>query len=232
VEKEGTFTNVERRVQLIHLAIEPIGKSKPDWWITCQIARRMGAKGFDFEKASQIMSEIGIVAPIFGGITHERLEKGGLQWPCNTSRSNGTSILYQDSFNGGRARFTPLNYQPSREASADYPLLLTTEPSLYYFHAGAMGVGLGEFSVLSRESELKVGLEDSAKQGIINGETVRVVSPWGEVEARVKVIAGVLPSGVISLPLHFAQGILSPVVDPITKTPEYQVCQVRLEKKP
>jgi formate dehydrogenase (NADP+) alpha subunit len=233
IEKEGTFTNAERRVQLIHQAIKPIGQSRPDWWITCQIARRMSAKGFDFEKAAQIMTEINTVAPIYGGITYEHLQKGGLQWPCSVDLKEGTETLYRESFQGGKARFSALNYEASPEvADKEYPLLLTTEPNLYYFHAGAMGVGLGEFSVLAGEYEVKLGPEDAAKQGVINGETVRVITRTGEVRAGVRVIANILPAGTISLPLHLAKVILNPVADPVSRTPEYQICRARLEKSP
>ncbi len=90
-EKDGTFTNTERRVQRVRKAIEPVGNSKPDWWITCQIAQRMGGKGFDFEHPSEIMDEIARLTPSYGGITYERLEKGGLQWPCPTPEHPGTA---------------------------------------------------------------------------------------------------------------------------------------------
>ena len=107
-EKDGTFTNTERRVQLVRKAIEPIGNSKPDWWITCQIAQRMGAKGFDFEHPSQIMDEITSLVPSYGGISYRRLEEGGLQWPCPTPEHPGTPVLHTEQFTRGKGRFIPL----------------------------------------------------------------------------------------------------------------------------
>jgi len=232
VEKEGTFTNAERRVQLIRQAIQPIGRSQPDWWIICQIARRLGGKGFNFNEPSEIMAEINAIAPIYRGISYHRLEKGGLQWPCASGQHSGTAILYQETFDGSRARFTALEYKSSAEvADTNYPLILTTAPSLYYFHAGAMGVGLGEFSVLAGEAQVVVNPKDAAEHGIANGEAVQVVSRWGGMEAKVKV-ADVLPVGVVSMSLHLVHGIVSPVIDPVSKTPEYKVCAVRLEKGP
>jgi predicted molibdopterin-dependent oxidoreductase YjgC len=230
VEKEGTFTNAERRVQRIRQAIQPIGRSKPDWWITCQIALRLGAKGFNFEGPSQIMVEVGNIAPIYAGISYDRLEKIGLQWPCLSSQSEGTTILHQASFNGGKGKFTPLeNKSPTEATDPDYPLILTTESNLYYFHTGAMGVSLGEFSVLAGRPEVLVSLADAAKYGIDDNEVVHIVSRWGGIEAKVKVNS-FMPVGVVSMPLHFVQNILSPVIDPVSKIPEYQVCAVKLEK--
>jgi len=232
VEKEGTFTNAERRVQLIRQAIQPIGSSQPDWWIICQIARRLGGRGFNFNKPSEIMTEINAIVPIYGGISYHRLEKGSLQWPCASGQHDGTAILYQETFDRGRARFTALEYKSSAEAAdANYPLILTTEPSLYYFHAGAMSVGLGEFSVLAGEAQVVVNPEDAAEHGVTNGEAVRVVSRRGGMEAKVKV-AGTVPVGVVSMPLHLVHSIISLVIDPVSKIPEYKVCAVRLEKRP
>jgi predicted molibdopterin-dependent oxidoreductase YjgC len=176
------------------------------------------------------MVEVGNIAPIYAGISYDRLEKIGLQWPCLSSQSEGTTILHQASFNGGKGKFTPLDNKSQTEATdSDYPLILTTESNLYYFHAGAMGVSLGEFSVLAGRPEVLVSLADAAKYGINNNEVVRIVSRWGGIEAKVKVNS-FMPVGVVSMPLHFVQNILSPVIDPVSKIPEYQVCAVKLEK--
>lgn len=111
-EKNGTFTNTERRVQLVRKAIEPIGDSQPDWWITCQIAKRLEAKGFDFENSPRIMEEIARVNPNYGGISHQRLEQGGIQWPCPTPDHQGTRILHTETFNRGKGKLMPLEYKP------------------------------------------------------------------------------------------------------------------------
>ena len=228
VEKEGTFTNAERRVQLVRKAIEPIGGSRPDWWIICQLAQRLGGRGFDFNDPSQIMKEITTLVPSYRGISYQRLDGRGLQWPCISEQHSGTPILYLETFDGGRGKFVPLDYKsPAELADGDYPLILTTEPSLYYFHAGAMEVGLGEFSVLDGGASVEVNPVDAIKLGISDGEAVRVVSRRGEVEAKVKV-ADVLPVGVVSMALHFAQGIVNPVIDPVSKIPEYKVCAVKI----
>ena len=233
MEKEGTFTNAEHRVQSIQPAIKPLGQSRPDWWITCQIARRMGVNGFDFEKVSQIMAEISAVAPIYRDMDYDRIQSRGRQRLCCSRLSEDTDARGQTSIKEKRSRFTDLKYQtPPDTNEKDYPLLLTTESSLYFFHPGGIGSALGEFSILTREAELRMDTDDAAKLSISQGEVIRIITPWGEMEARVNLVPYTLPAGVVSIPLHFAHGILNPIVDPLSRTPEYQVCPVRLEKKP
>ena len=108
-EKDGTFTNTERRVQRVRQAMEPIGESLADWKIICQLGKKMGNKGFDFKNTSQIMDEIASVTPSYGGISYRRLEKGGLQWPCPTSDHPGTPILHAQQFTRGKGQFIPLS---------------------------------------------------------------------------------------------------------------------------
>jgi formate dehydrogenase alpha subunit len=123
-EKDGTFTNTEQRVQRVRKAIESVGDSKSDWWITCQIAQKMGAKGFDFEGPSQIMDEIARLTPSYGGISYSRIESGGLQWPCPTAEHPGTAILHTQVFTRGKGNFVPLEYKPPMELPDDaYPLM-------------------------------------------------------------------------------------------------------------
>ncbi len=165
IEKEGTFTSAERRVQMVRQAVQPIGHSKPDWWITCRIARRMGDKGFDFDKPTKIMKEINDIVPIYGGISYRRLGKSGIQWPCASGDRKGTAVLYKEA-DGGKARFTVLEYKPSAEAAdAGYPSMPAAQPNLYYFHPGAMGAGLGAFSVLAGEKPQRKKRAKSGKTG-------------------------------------------------------------------
>ena len=116
-EKNGTFTNTERRVQLVRKVIEPVGQSRADWLIICQVAKKMGASGFDFTNPAEIMKEIARVTPSYGGISHERLETCSLQWPCPTSDHPGTPILHMTRFVCGLGKFTPLKYRPPAESS-------------------------------------------------------------------------------------------------------------------
>jgi predicted molibdopterin-dependent oxidoreductase YjgC len=135
-EKDGTFTNTERRVQRVRKAIEPIGNSRPDWWIVCEIAKKMNAKGlrpvdpegFDFDTPVEIMEEIISLTPSYSGISYDRMEELGLQWPCPTKEHPGTPILHTVQFSRGKGQFVPLEYKPPAELpDADSPLLLAAD---------------------------------------------------------------------------------------------------------
>jgi len=233
-ERDGTFTNTERRVQRVRKAIEPIGNSKPDWWITCQVAQRMGGKGFDFSHPSQIMEEIVRLTPIYGGISYERLEEGGLQWPCPSQEHPGTPILHTKQFTRGKGRFMPLEYKPPKELpDDDYPLLLTTGTNLYHFHTGTLTRKVKGLNILSSEELVEVNPKDASALGIADGDEIKVISRRGEVVAKVKVTE-VSPAGVISMTFHFAKSptnvLTNPALDPASKIPELKVCAVRIEK--
>ncbi len=233
-EKDGTFTNTERRVQLVRKAIEPIGNSKPDWWITCQIALRMGAKGFDFKHPSQIMDEIASLTPSYGGISYERLENGGLQWPCPTQEHPGTPILHTEQFTRGKGRFIPLEYKPAMELPDDeYPLILTTGRSLYHFHTGTLTRKVKGLNILRGEEFVEINPEDASALGIADGETVKVISRRAEVMAKARVTE-VSPAGVVFMTFHFAESptnfLTNPALDPVAKIPEFKVCAVRVER--
>jgi formate dehydrogenase alpha subunit len=232
-EKDGTFTNTERRVQRVRQVIPPIGDARPDWWIICQIARMLGAEGFDFENPSQIMDEIARLTPSYGGISYKRLEEGGLQWPCPTEDHPGTPILHVNTFVRGKGRFMPLKYIPSTELPDDeYPLLLTTERSLYQFDTGAMTRKVRGLNTLRAEELVEINPGDALKFGIADGEMVKVFSRRGEVVVRAKVTP-VSPLGVVSMTIHFAESptnvLTNPDLDPVAKIPELKVCAVRLE---
>jgi formate dehydrogenase alpha subunit len=233
-EKDGTFTNTERRVQRVRKAIEPVGDSRPDWWITCQIARRMGSQGFDFEHPSQIMDEIARLTPSYGGICYRRLDKGSLQWPCPTQDHPGTPILHTKQFTRGKGRFIPLEYKPPMELpDDDYPLILTTERSLYHYHTGTLTRRVKGLNILLGEGLVEINPEDASALGIADGEMVKVISRRGEVVAKAKVTE-VSPAGVVTMNFHFAESptnmITNPALDPVAKIPELKVCAVRIEK--
>jgi len=233
-EKDGTFTNTERRVQRVRKAIDPIGNSRTDWEITCQIARKMGAKGFDFEHPSQIMDEIVSLTPSYGGIAYSRLEDGGLQWPCPTQEHPGTTILHSQQFTRGKGRFTPLEYKPPMELpDEEYPLILTTERSLYHFHTSTMTRKVKGLNTIHREELVEINPGDASTLGIADGDMVKVISRRGEVVAQVKVTE-TSPIGVVSMDFHFAESpanvLTNPALDPVAKIPELKVCAVRVEK--
>jgi formate dehydrogenase major subunit len=235
-EKDGTFTNTERRVQRVRKAVEPPGEARPDWWITCQIAKRMGARGFDFLHPSQIMEEIASLVPGYGGISYDRLEDQGLQWPCPTAGHPGTPTLHTERFatKDGKGRLVPLEYKPPAELPDDeYPLLLTTDRSLFHFHTATMTRRVEGLQTLHGRELLRLHPEDASRLGIADGQVVRVVSRRGEVSAQAAV-TDVCPPGVVSLTFHFAETptnvLTHAALDPVAKIPETKVCAVRVEK--
>ncbi len=233
-EKEGTYTNTERRVQLLRRALNPVGDSKPDWQIICDIARRMGAQGFAFSNPSQIMEEIADLTPAYGGISYQRLEKEGLQWPCPFEDHPGTQYLHADIFVRGKGKFMPLEYKPPREESDDdYPLILTTGRSLYHFHTGTMTRKAKGFNELKSEEEVNINPEDAQALGIVSGDKVQVSSRRGELTVKAKVTDD-LPKGVVFMTFHFAETrtnlLTNPALDPVSKIPELKVCAVKVER--
>ena len=235
-EKDGTYTNTERRVQRVRQAIEPIGDSQPDWQIVCQVAKRLDANGFDFEHPAEIMEEIARLTPSYGGISYERLENGGKIWPCPDREHPGTPILHVGTFARGKGKFIPLEYKPSAELpDEEYPLILTTERSLFQFHTGTMTRKVKGLNILRREELVEMNPQDAQRLGIADGDQVRVLSRRGEVLAKARVTE-VSPCGVILMTFHFAENptnvLTNPALDPVSKIPELKVCAVRVEKLP
>ncbi|MEE8204984.1 MAG: molybdopterin dinucleotide binding domain-containing protein, partial [Dehalococcoidales bacterium] len=233
-EKEGTFTNTERRVQMVRRAIEPVGNARQDWWITCQIGQKMGGRGFDFTDPSQILDDIARLTPSYGGISFRRLKKGGLQWPCPTAEHPGTPILHTQMFTRGKGQFMPLTYKPPAEkADDDYPLILTTGRNLFQYHTGTMTRKVKGLNVFSSEELVEINPEDASNLGIADGEPVKVISRRGAVTARAR-LTDISPAGVIFMTFHFAESptnqLTNPVLDPVAKIPEFKVCAVRIEK--
>jgi formate dehydrogenase alpha subunit len=233
-EKDGTFTNTERRIQRVRMAIEPVGDAKPDWWITSQIARRMGFAGFEFSHPREIMSEIASVNPSYAGVRYERLEAGGLQWPVPDADHPGTRFLHEGRFAtpSGKANILPLVYRPPDEQpDEDYPLVLTTERSLYHFHTATMTRKVEGLRVLRSHELLELNPADASRFGIDDGDLVRVASRRGEVEAEARVTT-VSPPGVVSMTFHFEESrtnlLTNPARDPVAKIPETKVCAVRV----
>jgi formate dehydrogenase alpha subunit len=235
-EKDGTFTNTERRVQRVRKALEPRGNSRTDWEIICEIAQRMGSTGFDFKDPSQIMEEISSVSPIYGGINFDRIEDTGLQWPCPDENHTGTVYLHANGFStsNGKGVFKPLTYKPPMELpDEDYPLILTTERSLYHFHTGTMTRKVEGLNTLRKNELVEINPKDAASLGIEDGDMVKVISRRGEVTAEAK-LTNVSPEGVVSMTFHFSESptnqLTNNALDPVSKIPETKVCAIRIEK--
>jgi len=233
-EKDGTFTNTERRVQRVRKVVEPVGDSKPDWWIICQVAKKLDAKGFDYSDSSEIMEEIRNLTPSYGGISYQRLENGGIQWPCPLDDHPGTPILHTDIFVRGKGRFIPLQYIPPGEMpDENYPLILTTGRSLYHFHTGTMTRKVAGLNIIEPEGVVEISPQDASQLGIDQGDKVKVSSRRGEVITKAK-ITEALPPGLVFMTFHFAESaaniLTNPKLDPVSKIPELKVSAVKVEK--
>ena len=233
---DGTFTNTERRVQRVRKAVPPPGEAKPDWEIGCLIANKMGAKGFDYIHPSQIWDEMAALSPSMSGISYQRLEEGmGLQWPCTSSSHPGTCILHTDGFTRGKGKFIPLSYRPSAEiTNLEYPLILTNERSIFHYHTGTMTRKVPGLNRLRSEELVEINPLDASVLGIREGDLVTVTSRRGQVDSKAK-LTTVSPPGVVCMTFHFSESptnaLTNSACDPISQTPEYKVCAVKVEKK-
>ena len=241
-EKDGTFTNSERRVQRIRQAIDPPGQARPDWWIACELARRtarrlgISVSGFDYRHPSEIFDELARLWPSLAGMSYARLESGGLQWPCPTPDHPGTRFLYGDSFPRGKGRFVPVTQgvEAAEPPDPDYPFLLNTGRLLYHWHGGTLTRRVEGLLELAPRLEVAVHPADARQLGVDDGGALRVVSRRGELTAYARVTEAVR-RGAIFVPfvkLHdsAANFLTNSAFDPSAKIPEYKVCAVRLER--
>ena len=240
-EKSGTFTATDRRVQLVRQAIEPLGESKPDWQIICELARRMGSAaeaphtGWDYASPAQIMDEIAALTPLYGGVSHGRLERERfLQWPCRGPDQPGTPYLHKGQFARGLGRFHAVHHQEADEVpDSEFPFLLTTGRVLFHYHTGTLSRRTPMLAHEVPECLVEINPQDARALGLDGHRRVRVRSRRGEIEALAQVTDRVEP-GVIFIPFHFAEAaanvLTNPALDPKAKIPEYKVCAVRVEK--
>lgn len=232
-EKDGTFTNTERRVQRVRKAIEPVGEAKPDWQIICAVARAMGYP-MDYESPAQIMEEIARLTPSYGGISYQRLESRSLVWPCPAPDHPGTPILHVGKFARGLGKFHPVDYiPPDEEPDEEYPLILNTGRRHFHYHTGTMTLRTGALEEYYGQEYLEVNPADAKALGIADGERVRVVSRRGRVEVTARVVDTV-PPGVVFTSFHFPEVAINRLTnsarDPVAKIPELKVCAVRVER--
>jgi formate dehydrogenase major subunit/formate dehydrogenase alpha subunit len=253
-EKTGTFTNTERRVQMVRKAIEPLGDAKPDWWIIAEIAKRIlignpdlpplegPFAGWDYPDTSSIMDEINALTPSYGGITHARLEDGErLQWPCPTVEHKGTPVLHVDKFTRGLGKFNPIDHiPPAEEPNDEYPMVMSTGRVLYHWHGGQMTRRAKGLIEVYGEALIEVNPDDAARMGInpsINSgqvakNTVRITSRRGSIEAQAWITDRV-PPGMVYANFHFpeasANELTQAALDPIAKIPEYKITAVKVE---
>ena len=243
-EKDGTFTNSERRVQRVRKAVDAPGVSKPDWQIICETARRLSTElglgvedQFAFDHPSKIWDEMASLTPIITGIDYDRLDAGGIQWPCPDSDHPGTRYLYETDFpRGDRAKFVAFDQGPAADElpSERFPLILNTGRILYHWHGGTITRRADRLMARSPELEVAMNPADGEKFDVADGEWIRVRSRRGDLEGRVlyteKQRAGEIFVPFVKLRDHAANFLTNSALDPDSKIPEYKVCAVRIMK--
>jgi formate dehydrogenase alpha subunit len=244
-EKSGTFTNTERRIQLVRQAVVPPDDARPDWAITADLARRTLARegrvasgshaGWDYRDTAQILEEVAALLPSYAGISHARLERGDrLQWPVPSASHPGTPVLHVGRFSRGRGKFHTIDYLPAAELpDAEYPLVLTTGRVLYHWHGGELSRRARGLLEAYPEALVEVSPEDAAEIGLNGRPAVRVRSRRGEMVARAVITDRVAP-GVVFGNFHFpgppnVNNLTLGALDPLAKIPEYKVCAVTIE---
>ncbi len=252
-EKDGTFTGTDRRIQRVRKAIEPLGESRADWEIVCELAKKVkGSEGpegipsapsdasapfsnWDYESPAQIMDEIASLTPIYGGVSYQRLEElGYLQWPVADAGHPGTPYLHKGKFSRGLGHFTPIEFkEPQELPDEEYPLTLTTGRMMFHWHTGTMTRRSEKLHREVPDGYAEISPEDADALGIGKSEIIRLVSRRGEIETRAWITRRV-PPGVVFVPFHFAEAaanvLTNAALDPVAKIPEYKVCAVRAEK--
>ena len=236
-EKDGTFTGTDRRVQRVRKAIEPLGQSKADWEIVCELARTTKAGGFEFASAAEIMDEIAAVTPIYGGMSYDRLEKlGFLQWPCPEEKHPGTRYLHKGKFSRGLGHFHAIEYlEPAELPDRKYPYMLTTGRMMFHWHTGTMTRRSYKLDQEVPTAYVEMNPEDAKRIGVNGDRRVRVRSRRGEIQINVRITERIQP-GLIFIPFHFAEAaantLTNAALDPIAKIPEYKVCAVQIQAVP
>jgi predicted molibdopterin-dependent oxidoreductase YjgC len=245
VEKEGTFTNTERRIQRVRKGVEPPGEAKPDSWIVTQLAKRLLAlgvatprpdapfAGWDYAGAPDVMREVTQLSPIYAGVTYQRLEEGAsLQWPVPSTEHPGTPILHTSKFTRGLGRFVALDHMPPDEVpDSEYPVMMTTGGVLYLWNGGAMTHHARNLDTMYPESLVEIHPADARNAGIADGQPMRITSRRGEMIAKAQVTDRVEP-GLIFATFHYAEAsanmLTNSALDPVCQIPEYKVCAVKI----
>jgi predicted molibdopterin-dependent oxidoreductase YjgC len=254
-EKDGTFTNTERRVQRVRKALDPPGEAKADWEIICALAERVsqemneraslngwtqppqrvdGHALWNYHTAAGIFDELAALTPSYAGMSYERLERGGLQWPCPTQYHPGTPYLHKGRFARGLGKFHAVEFAPPAELpDEEYPFYLSTGRIRFHYHTGTMSRRSRGLSHIAPEERIEMHPRDAKALGIQEGDVVQVVSRRGRISARVR-ITDRSAAGMVFCTFHFRESpinlLTNDALDPVGKIPEYKVCAVRIEK--
>ncbi|GAB4475302.1 MAG: hypothetical protein Kow00124_16190 [Anaerolineae bacterium] len=240
-EKDGTFTNSDRRVQRVRRALDPLGESRPDWEIVIDLAKRLEARlglshsaGWDYASPADVWEEMRRVTPDFRGITYDRLEhEGGVHWPCPAEDHPGTPYLFEEGFPRGRGKFWALEYGTASELPDEaYPFILSTGRVLFHWHGGTM-TRRSTLDDIWPEAAVEMHPDDADRLGLVTGDWVKVSSRRGAITLRV-LVTGRSPAGTVFIPFHFAEAAANVLtdnrIDPRAKIPDFKVCAVAVEK--
>jgi predicted molibdopterin-dependent oxidoreductase YjgC len=232
-EKDGTFTNTERRVNRVRKALDCPGEAREDWRIVCAMAAALGAEWPQYQSAEDVWNELADLSPNWYGIRYPRLEEQGIQWPCTDLDHPGTPYLHAPKPALGKGWFFPVEYQPPIEQpDSEFPFVLTTGRTLYHYNSATMTMLEAGVREKQEAPFFEINREDAEALGIADGEVARLVSRRGELEAEAHYSERVYP-GLVWMALHFAQAkvnwLLHDVGDPLIGTPEYKVSAVRVE---
>jgi len=232
-EKDGTFTNTERRVQRVRKAIPPIAKSRPDWEIIAELSSKMGYP-MEYCHPSDIMDEISGLTPIYAGINYARISKSGLQWPCRNSQDPGTRYLHSTTFTRGKGKFVPVEYEPAANSrNPRFPINLTTGRNLYHWHGGTISRQSPGLAEICPEGRVEINPQQAASLGCSAGDLVEISSPQGKIYATVEV-SEKSPPGLVFMPFHFKElpvnELTSDALDPIAKIAGFKICPVNIRK--
>jgi formate dehydrogenase major subunit len=235
-EKDGTFTNTDRRVQLGRKAVPPPGDARQDWWIIQEIARRIGLD-WDYAGPREVFDEMRACMPSIKGITWERLEReGAVTYPCDSEDAPGQEVLFGDRFPtaDGRGKLVPVGLvPPDEEPDGAYPFVLTTGRQLEHWHTGQMTRRASVLDALEPEAVCEMAPADVARLDLSPGDMVRLITRRGAIELKLR-MAGRIPSGVVFVPFCYAEAaanlLTNPALDPYGKIPELKYCAVKVEK--
>jgi formate dehydrogenase alpha subunit len=233
-EKDGTFTNTERRVQRVRQAIHPPGEAKTDLEIIQALSQKMGHP-MTYGSAEEVMHEISMVTPSYAGITYERIADEGIHWPCSDTGHPGTPILHCEQFTCGLGQFQAIEYIPPAEIpDEEYPFWLTTGRVLYHYHTGTMTRKVQGLNSLAPESFVEIAPQDAAQLNLEEKSNIEVTSRRGTIQSQIKISPLAVP-GTVFIPFHFAESaanvLTNTATDPIAGIPEFKVCSVKLTKK-
>ncbi len=230
-EKDGTFTNTERRVQRVRKAVDAPGDARNDWEIVCEVATKMGYP-MHYGSVSDVMDEIASVSPIYGGISYDRIDTVGLQWPCPNREHPGTQYLHKGRFSRGKGKFHAVEFKsPAEMPNGEFPFVLSTGRQLYQFHTGTMTRKSRVINQISPTGYVEIHVDDADRLGIAHGDTVKVTTSRGNVVTKAKVTTNI-ERGWLFMPFHFCEGpanmLTQDALDPIAKIPEYKVCAAQI----